>query len=262
MTISFEERPNTRRTTSNPPTATFEWVCEGVADSGSVKALALSGTPASVFVEEGVLFRDQIEVNEAGFCVYYVTVSYKKTKNETGSYGFNFSSSGGTLHITHSRETVNKYPGTIRTQNQAIDLGKDNVPRGTEIIIPALKMSYRFKHPLGVVNEAFAIAMYEVTGTVNSASWHGMPAGEVLFMGADGSDGTDAEAEVTYNVIREKNLSDLVIGAITGIAKDGHDFLWVHWQDDVVDGKPGVKPRGVYVERLYRRVDFSAALGF
>lgn len=259
---TFNERPGVQIATSNPPTYETEWVSEGLFDLGSAKAAALTLTPAMVAVAEGILHREDIQAREEGCGVHYVRVRYTKRKNTSGQYSFRFSSSGGTLHITHSRETVNKYPGTARTMNQAIDVGRDNVPRGADVVIPALKMSYTFKHPLGMVNEAYANALYEVTGTANDAVWHGMQPGEALFLGADGSDGTDAEAEVTFHVIREKNLQDLTIGGISGIRKDGHDFLWVHWQDDAVDGKPGVKPRAVYVERLYRRINFTAALGF
>jgi hypothetical protein len=123
-------------------------------------------------------------------------------------------------------------------------------------------MSYTFKHPAGVVNEAMAVALARVTGTVNESTWHGFEGGEVLFLGADGSDGTDADAEVTYHVAAEENLSGLIIDAIADIEKDGHDFLWVWWQDDVDDGQGVCRARAVYVERLYRRVNFTSALGF
>jgi hypothetical protein len=85
----------------------------------------------------------------------------------------------------------------------------------------------------------------------------------VLFLGAEGSQGTDAETEVTYHFAAEKNLSGLVIGAISGIQKDGHDLLWLTWEDEVTpEGYPALKPRTVYVERVYERVNFAALFGF
>lgn len=262
MAITFDERPGTRRSTSNPPTFELEYVCEGEFDSGVVKALALSLTAPLVAIAEGILFRDNIVLREIGFRLYYLTVTYSQKPPQFGSYTFGFSTTGGTLHITHSKSTVNKYPGTIRSHNQAIDVDKDNRPRGVTKTVPACLLRYTLKHPAGVVNETTAVALAGVTGMVNSTLWHGFQAGEALFLGAEGSDGTDSEAEITYNVAAEKKLQDLVIGAISGIDKDGHDLLWVWWQDNVEGGEPGTKPRGVYVERIYDRTNFALALGF
>jgi hypothetical protein len=266
MAITFARRPGAIRSTSNPPTFEEEWVCEGIFDSGVVKASAVNLTPLVVAVEEGLLYRNNIQVEEQGYGLYYVGVTYGEKKNEVGAYRFSGSTTGGTLHITHSRETVGKYPDTARGHNQAIDLGKDNVPRGTDVVVPALKLSYNFRHPAGEVNEEFARNLGRITGSCNEDTWHGFEPGEVLLLGGDFSDGTDAEAEVTYHVACEENLQDLVIGAIEEIEKDGHDFLWVWWQDNVEEAggnqQPGVKPRAVYVERLYRRISFGAALGF
>ena len=220
-----------------------------------------------VAVTEGLLFRQNIEVREQGHALYYVTVPYGQRKRETGEYSFRFSTTGGTLHITHSRETVEVYkPGgstvTKDQHGQAIAVDKDNKPQGTDIVIPACRLSYTFKHPAGVVNEALAVALARVTGTCNDGAWHGFEGGEALLLGADGSDGTEAEAEVTYHVAAEENLQDLVIANITGIAKDGHDFLWVWWEDDVKNDQVANKPRAVFVERLYRRINFTTSLGF
>jgi hypothetical protein len=262
MAITFARRPGAIRSTSNPPTFEEEWVCEGIFDSGVVKASAVNLTPPSVAVEEGILHRTNIQVTEQGFMHYFVTVTYTEKKHEVGAYRFSGSTTGGTLHLNYSRETVATYPEGVRTHNQAIDVGKDLQPRGTDIVIPTLKLSYNFKHPQGEVNEEFARNLARITGTCNEDTWHGFEPGEVLLLGGDFSDGTDAEADVTYHVACEENLQDLVIAQIEGIAKDGHDFLWVWWQDNVEDAQPGVKPRAVYVERLYRRISFGAALGF
>jgi hypothetical protein len=132
MAITFARRPGAIRSTSNPPTFEEEWVCEGIFDSGVVKASAVNLTPLVVAVEEGLLYRNNIQVEEQGYGLYYVGVTYGEKKNEVGAYRFSGSTTGGTLHITHSRETVGKYPDTARGHNQAIDLGKDNVPRGTD----------------------------------------------------------------------------------------------------------------------------------
>ena len=270
MTFRFNERPNSVRTTTNPPTYEKQYVAAGEADPTIVRAYAASATPSIVAVGEGILFRNDISVQEQGHKVFNVTVSYvtqDQQKPAVGSLKFAFSTTGGTFHITHSREHVQSYvaSGTAPDHKQAINVrknGDDLDIDGTDIIIPALKLSYTFNHPLGVVNENHARNLASITGCVNSTTFRGFAAGEVLFLGADGSDGSNSEAEVTCHFAAESNLQSLVIGAITGISKDGHDLLWVESKKTVDSGKPVVQPLAVHIERVYRRVNLAAALGW
>lgn len=264
--ISFARRPDAIRISTNPPTYEEEWVCEGIFDSGVVKASAANLTAPVVATDQGLLFRENIRVEEAADSLYYVSVTYGQRKNEVGQYRISGTTTGGTLHISHSLETVDSYPGPgideAPDHKQAIDLDKDMQPRGTTFVVPALRLSYSFKHPAGSVNEEFGRNLARVTGRCNEDAWHGFEPGEVLLLGADFSDGSDCEAEVTYHVVAEENLNDLVISGVEGIAKSGHDLLWVWWGKGVDGGKPAAKPIAIYVERLYRRANFAAALGF
>jgi hypothetical protein len=261
MVFRFNPRPGSQRSTTDPPSYEVEYVAAGAFDLGTVKAYAANLTPPIVATAEGFLFRQEIGVAEQGFRLYYVTVTYGQKKQNTGSFKFSFSTTGGSFHIQASRQTVARYPGSAKDMGQLIGVHGDHVD-GADIIIPALKLTYTFKHPQGVVNEAFAVNVARLTGCVNDDPFRGFAPGEVLFLGGDGSDGTDSEAEVSYSFAAEENLQSLVIGAISGIQKDGHDLLWVTWEDDNTGNKPGKKPKAVYVERVYRRISLSAALGF
>lgn len=271
--IIFDEKPGGRRSSSNPPTLEIEYRMAGVVDSGVVKASALGLTPTIVTTTEGLLIRDNVFVDEDGFAQFTVTVTWTSAefaKPPTGSYRFGYTTTGGTLHISHSNyPTVAVYnhpdnsPPLDKTHHsQAIAVNEEGKPEGTEIVVPAVKFSYTFRHPLGVVNEAFAIAKARVTGTVNETLWHGLKPGEALFLGSEGGDGSDSEAEATYHVVAQENLQNLIIGEVQGIAKDGHDFLWIWWKDDVVDNQLAKKTRAVFIERPYRRVNFYQTLGF
>lgn len=271
MLVAFrfdEKSGGSRKTATNPPTFESVFVAAGETNASFVRAYAASATPYLVAVDEAVLYRNDIQVQEQGHAVYWVTVQYvtqDQQKPAVGSIKFAFTTTGGSFHITHSRSTVAKYPSSSVDYKQAINVrksGQDLNIEGTDIIIPALKLSYTFSHPLGIVNESFARTIAGLTGSSNSTTFRGFQPGEVLFLGADGSDGTNSEAEVTYHFACESNLQDLVIGAITGINKDGHDLLWVSSKDDTASGKPTVTPLGVYIERIYQRVDFRAALGW
>jgi hypothetical protein len=146
-----------------------------------------------------------------------------------------------------------------------IAVNKDDV-QGAEIIIPALKISVHYSHPAAVITIARIKYLADITGMVNSDDFFGFAAGEVLFLGASGSEGTDAETEVTYQFAMSANADSLTIGDVTGIVKDGHELAWIKYKDavDTEGGKdlPVKQPEFVYIERVYETVDLALALGF
>jgi hypothetical protein len=261
MSFSFSERPDSRSTTSNPPTYTSRWGAYGTQDAAFVKAYAIGATPAMVSTIQGTLYRQDIIVDPGGFEIFYVQVAYGVEKRELGSWRFNFDTTGGTLHIKSSKSTVNSYGTSPPDHKQLIGYNGDEV-EGCEIVIPALKINVFYSHPLGIVTISKAKQLAQYTGTVNSASFLGFAAGEVLFLGATGSDGTDVEAEVQYQFACSQNATGLTIGDISGIAKQGHDYLWIRFKD-AVSGLYAVKqPQFVYIERVYDRTDLATVLGF
>ena len=54
-----------------------------------------------------------------------------------------------------------------------------------------------------------------------------------------------------------KNLTNETVGDITGIAKKGHEYLWVKYEDSQSDVSLLKKPRSVYVNQVYKSADFS-----
>lgn len=273
MTFRFNERPNSVRTTTNPPTYEKQYVAAGESNPNIVRAYAAQLTPSVVSVPEGLLFRDDIAVQEQGYRVFHVTPRYvaqEFQKPATGSYKFSFQTTGGTFHITHAREHVASYvaSGNAPQHHGAINVvrnGSGMDVQGADIIIPALKLSIVFSHPLGIVNVNHAKMLARLTATVNSATFLGFAAGEVIFLGAEGSDGSQAEAEVTYHFACEENLEGLVFqnGTITGVNKQGHDLLWVESEPEKDGNNNGVsKVLAVHIERTYKRGDLRLALGF
>jgi hypothetical protein len=268
MPLTFHERPGAARILTDPLSYETEYVASGEFDRATVYANALALIPLAVVVSGNVLHRQNVELTEAGFKLYIARANYGRTNPAVGSVRFSFTTTGGTFHIQASRQTVGIYSTTTSPENfgQLINVRRNQDQwdvQGADIVIPALKMTYVVRQPAGFVDENFARLMASITGTVNAAAWRGFQPGEVLFLGAEGSQGTDAETEVTYHFAAEKNLSGLVIGAISGIQKDGHDLLWLTWEDEVTpEGLPALKPRTVYVERVYERVNFAALFGF
>lgn len=271
MPFSFEERPNSRATTHNPPSITFNCVADGEFDAATVKAYAISLTAPSVATLAGILYRQDVRVDPQGYAVYHVTVPYGPRKYDTGSYRFSYDTSGGTIKITNAKASIQRYPATATDFKGAINVkesgGKLEVD-GAEIVIPATKITYAMKHPTAVITESQVRYLSEITGMVNSDVWHGFQPGEALLLGCSGSDGTDAEAEAQYAIAYSKNATGLTIGDIASIAKKGHEYAWISYEDyedttsDAGKTLPGRKPKAVYVERVYDTIAFGTALGF
>lgn len=262
--FQFNEIPKSRDSESSPPSETRHYVASGEFDEQIVKAYAYTLTPSAIVVYEGLLHRHKLSVEAAGHRLYNVTVGYEARKNQTGEMTFRFDTTGGTINVKASKSTVNKYPAGAPDYKQLIGVNGDDVV-GADVVIPALKWNIGFKHPAGIVTLGFSKALAVVTGNVNSDTFLESAAGEVLFLGASGGDGTTAEAEVDYQFAFAPNLAGQVVGAITGIEQNGWDVRWIQWQDDTDAGPPirQVKvPQFVYVERVYTRIAMASYFGF
>lgn len=248
--------------TAEPPTQTRRFRALNTQDQNFVMSSALSMTPASVSTPQGTLFRADIKVDPNGWNNWLVTVPYEKNpKPPQGQWTWSFDTTGGSFHIKASKQTVARYPPGARNHQQLIGVHDKEVD-GADIVIPAMKINAEYSHPLGVVTLQFAKHIRNQTGKVNSTTMFTMPAGEVLFLGGAGSDGTNAEAKVSYHFACEENLQGLVVGTIAGIQKDGWDISWIQWKDAVDANRPVRIPEAVYIERVYDRVDLASALGF
>lgn len=269
MTINFtfEEIPSSRPITTDPPAVTLKYKAAGEANEQFVLAYAIANTFNFVFTSMGTLWRQPISIEPDGFAQYIVTVPYGRKKQDVLSVNFAFSTGGGSIRIKASRATRNSYKaageaGNIPDHGGAIGVGADGAVEGVDVVIPSLRMTYSFRHPQGIVNEATAITLARATGKVNSATFRGFPPGELLFLGANGGDGTDAEATVAYDFAASENIASMSIGAIANIAKRGHDYLWISFEPAADEGRAVQKPLFAYVEQVYEEIDFAAVLGW
>lgn len=263
----FTESRESRKLTTTPPSQTNVFHAAGSNDQAYARAYAIAATPSVVATLYGTLYRQEVTVEPAGYEQWKVTVPYAAAKRELGQYRLSFDTTGGTIHISHSRETITKYAasGSAPDYKQLIGVNGENVD-GADIVIPALKLTAHFRHPAAIVSLAKIKYLANITGMVNSAAFLTFAAGEVLFLGCSGNEGTDVETEVQYQFACAANQTGLTIGGIASVAKKGHEHLWIKYQDNT-DAAGGVtfpvkQPQFAYVERVYETVDLSLALGF
>jgi hypothetical protein len=186
--------------------------------------------------------------------------SDREHKLATGSYLFSFDTTGGMVTISTSQATTAfaKSGQTAPDFKNAINVADGEV-KGTEIVIPVLKFSLRKRQEKAVITTAYVKILASLTGTVNAADFQGFAAGELLFMGASGQQGTDTDPEVTYNFAASENATGLSIGEVAGIAKKGHEYLWVVFEpvDDPAAKTTVRRPKAVYVERVYKEANWA-----
>ena len=241
-------------------------MASGSNDEDDIAQQAKNEIDETVQTLYGTLHRQDLLIRQTGHKLFSIQAPYAAGKNKHGEWTWDFDTTGATIHLKYAREEVNKYPSsTAPDQKGAIGVEGD-VVTGTEIVVPAMKINVKYRHPEGELTIAEARRISRHTGKTNTSTFLTYDAGEVLFLGARGSDGETAEAEVTYHFAMAENEDNLTIGDITGIEKKAWDVGWVQWEDKVAsangDDHPTRVPKFVYIDRVYNKVDLASVLGF
>lgn len=214
---------------------------------------------------------------------WQVTVNYEKMgadddgQSEPLKRSRSFDTSGGTQHITQAIQAAGTNNGERRWgtngengapfANYAIGVDGDSV-NGVDIVVPQLTWTENYDVPDKYVTAAYIKTVASLTGTVNDAAFRTFAAGEVLFMGCSGSHEWDEDKgsgpwSLSFKFVASPNagagqtIPPITIGAISGIEKRGHDYLWVRYDAEVTDDTLLKKPKHVYVNRVYRNGSFS-----
>lgn len=261
MAIQWKERPGSREITSGESASRLDrFALIGTADHAIAYMLAAQFSAPIADGAGQVLYRQELKLAHQGADLWYVDVPYGRRKQENGQWTFAGSVQGGTVRI-RSAKTETAFGAFAPDMGKLIDVQKGEV-KGTDIIIPSVKFSYDFKHPAGVVNEAFCIALADYVACTNSDPWHGMPAGSALYLGFTCQGGSDQETTIRHEVAYSKNLVDATIAGIAGVNKKGWEVAWEFVEQVANAGKPAVACNYVYVNRVYDECPFADVLGF
>jgi hypothetical protein len=210
--------------------------------------------------------------------VWDVSVNYVKTgANDDNPLRRtrSFDTGGATAHMTQAIPSATsatgeqRFPRDAPDQKGAIGVDGERV-MGIDVVTPALTWTESYDVPSTYVTAAYIKTLAELTGTVNAAAFKTFAAGEVLFVGCSGSQEWDSEKgdgpwNLSYKFTASGNCGPgqtypaLTLGDVTGVEKDGHDFLWIAYEAAV--DSPTSKllrvPKYVYVNKVYRRSLFS-----
>ena len=242
------------------------------------EVLAMNYCAASIPIllpAEG-LFRQNISMNSPGSDLWYVDAMYGPIPKIIGEWSISGSTTGGTVHRNFSLQCVHAYhikggvvldePGLADVGSLAIGL-RDDMIEGTEVVVPTGQRTYTVRYAKGTITEAYMDYLEELTGIVNSQTWHNRPAGEVLFMGCPNyntSVSGTAECSVAFQFSFGKNQYSQTLGDfVKKINKDGHDLMDVIFEAKTDSRhKPNASPDVVRIRRIYNRLPFLTYLGF
>jgi hypothetical protein len=211
------------------------------------------------------LLAEQYSVSYLGDNAWQLTISYEKGGAEDGTEPLkrarSFDTTGGTQHLTQAY-AESRFGAGAPDQKKAIGVDSNGV-NGVDVVVPQLQWQESYDVPNAYVTSAWIRGVAGVTGTTNNASFRGFEAGEVLFVGCSGSQEWDDQKgrgpwSLSFRFVASKNVTGETIGDITGVAKKGHEYLWVRYEDAVDSSTLLKKPKAVYVNQVYRPADFSA----
>ena len=222
------------------------------SDETEVQTLMLAAAPATYLGLE----LESIRVEAVSTSVWKGTARYVRVNDEE----YTFDTGGGTTHITQSISTINSYSaaGTAPDFQGAIGVSEDRV-EGVDIPAPKYEFSETHYFADGTVTQAYKLALFNLTGKVNNATFRGFAAGECLFLGASGSKRGDERWAITFRFSCQPNQTGLAVGSMTGIAKLGWDYLWIRYAtyEDTTGVSLVQRPASAYVERVFIAADFA-----
>jgi hypothetical protein len=285
MAIVFGEKVISRPISSGSQTSYSRAAiafCSGGEDEDAVFTAACANTtlfpvtkdltfPAGDTV---TLTRDQVSVTamesgEGDPNRFEVSVAYALVSNEPykpGDSNTTFSIGFQSVNVKTSKATSHKYStmaGGAPDHQGSINVTADGEVQGIDLDFPTYAWTETHVVPDSTVTNTYKGALYAVANSpVNNASFKGFAAGEVKFMGMEGSQrGKGGDWELNFKFAASPNTTSLTVGSITGIVKKGWEYVWVGYEESVdtlgSDKARAVKVRDVYVERVYDTSDFS-----
>lgn len=187
--------------------------------------------------------------------MFYGTARYGLINVDAAETTFDISTTSA--HITQSLQTA-RYPATAPNHLGAIGVTPDGVA-GVDISVPVTQFTETHYFPESQITNTYKGTLATLTGKVNLSTFKGFASGECMFLGATLTRRLDGIWPATFRFAVERNRSGLTIGSITGIAKQGFDYLWVDYEivEDATANTLTRRPRAVYVERVYERDNFG-----
>lgn len=175
-----------------------------------------------------------------------------------------FDTSGGTQHITTSREPPVGYgpePNTSPFKNPGFSIGWNGKTggeaeyAGVDIVVPNVRKVVT--QTISKPSTAYENLVIDMTGTVNSDKFLGRDPGEVLFLGASWNDEGENPVQATYNFAIRRNEKEKDVHGVK-ITKKGWEYVWdiIKTKKETDTSPVVVTVEGIYVSKVYEEKPF------
>lgn len=241
-----------------------EWTLWYAADLAEAEAYLFSDLP---LVHDGLpLSNYDLTPHEKDQRVITATLEYstapKKPRSEIGDEEISFDLSAQTVKRKQSLSTVASYGTNPPNFNGGIGYA-DGKFEGADVMVEAFSFTITKIYALGAITNTYIQSLRDTAFTWNSAAFRGCAIGECLFVGAAGSQRDAGSFSVAHKFLASRNVAGLSLGGISGISKQGWDYLWTLYEtlEDDTAKFLTPRPRAVYTERLYTSSNFVTNLG-
>ena len=246
-------------------TATVTYIVEGTEDDITACTSAYEFAPDefSEIPKKSASVAERITENAWKIEVNYGSES-KSSSGDSGSEDdeatMNFDCSAGTKHMTQAIEQTCVYAGSGESKDSSDEAsavpigwngkdGSESEAAGVDVSIGELRETYtKTMSKSKVTGTSWKRKVAELVGKVNSGSFKGWNAGEVMFLGCSYSAPSKGSKKVSVSfhfAIRLNESKATVAGQNIG-SKKGFEYLWALTDDEVRDGERKRKVRKIY----------------
>ena len=171
-----------------------------------------------------------------------------------------FDCGGGTKHLLYSFGQRKVYGdkdagGAIGWNGKS---GDDCEIAGVDVPTAQLRETYTKPMKISKLTTAFKRKVAALVGKVNSGSFKGWNAGEVLFLGMSYSTPAKKAKKVTvsFNFAIQPNESGVKIAG-RSVNKKGFEYVWAISKTVASSGTPKLEVEGIYVDQVCEYASFS-----
>lgn len=263
---------------SSDTKAAIAFARQNVPASWELNSVTVNGATIALLLPRTSLEMEPIFVDEADTVGRWrVTAQFENTSrarrldaavppepSEGDGVVESFSTGGGSEKITQAISTRSKNvaSGTAKDYKGAIGV-TENGPEGCTIVVPAFSFSIAKRFSDDDMSVEFRKKLASLTGRINSSTFRGWDAGEVLFTGASATERQSSTNQklwdITFNFQARANETDLTIAGIPVAEKQGWDYAWIAYEKKTdTSAKATVQqPVQCNIETVYRAGNFD-----
>ena len=252
--------------TNSASSATIFYIVAGTDDDATACTSAYEQAPEefSSIPKKSVAISERLTENQ-----WKIEVRYGTEDTSSGGGGdddeddedtVNFDCSAGTKHVTQAIEQTCVYAGSGESKDSSDEAsavpigwngkdGSESEAAGVDVSNGELRETYtKIMSKSKVTGTSWKRKVAELVGKVNSGSFKGWSAGEVMFLGCSYTAPTRGSKKVAVSfhfAIRLNESKATIAGKSVGNVK-GFEYLWALTDDEVKDGERKRKIRKIY----------------